>query len=351
MTHRGASGGPLVSVVTPCYNAEAWVVETIESVLAQSYPHVEMIVVDDGSSDGSWERLQAYASRITTVRQENGGAATARNRGAAMARGEFLLFLDADDLIARDTVEALVAAARRQPGWIAACPWSRLMPRDGGWVKEPPEVPFPPRVSDPLAGWLEGEWVAGCSLLWPRALFEELGGYATELSSDEDGDLMYRALAGGVGLVVAEGGESLYRSHGTSTVSVSSDLFAEHRYRSRMRVLDRLDAQLRAVGRWEQYRVPLGVAYQRLALLGFALHPKLARECLRKGEAYAGRAAVSRTLAGRVLVRLLGLERKERLASALAKRGVMTRERQKVAEHQRLLEQRAEVDPPTPGAG
>ena len=116
------TGEPLVTVITPCCNAAPFVAETIESVLAQSYPHIEHIVIDDGSVDASWEVIQKYVPRVTAVRLErNRGGSYARNRGAERARGEFLMFLDADDLIAPDTIGALVKAARQQTGAIAMC--------------------------------------------------------------------------------------------------------------------------------------------------------------------------------------------------------------------------------------
>jgi glycosyltransferase involved in cell wall biosynthesis len=84
----------LVSIITPCYNAAPFVAETIESVVAQTYPRIEHIVIDDGSADGSWEVIERYASRVTALRLErNRGGSYARNRGAELARGEFLMLM------------------------------------------------------------------------------------------------------------------------------------------------------------------------------------------------------------------------------------------------------------------
>lgn len=90
----------LVSIITPLYNAERFVGQTIESVLAQTYPHWEMIVVNDGSKDGGVEIVRRFAAqdkRITLLEQPNGGCASARNRGLREAKGRFYCFLDADD--------------------------------------------------------------------------------------------------------------------------------------------------------------------------------------------------------------------------------------------------------------
>lgn len=91
----------LVSIITPLYNGERFVGQTIESVIAQTYTQWEMIIVNDGSSDSSEAIARKYAaadSRITVVSQPNGGSASARNNGISLARGRYIALLDADDL-------------------------------------------------------------------------------------------------------------------------------------------------------------------------------------------------------------------------------------------------------------
>ena len=319
-----------ISVVIPCYNAERFVAETIESVLAQSYPWVDVVVVDDGSTDRSWEVIHSFGRKVRAFRKENGGAAKARNLGASRAVGQSLLFLDADDLLSPDALEGLAEALAGRDEAIAACRWLRLAQDGDQWATFPAEMAFPLTDPDPLAAWLKGEWIAGCSLLWPSALFEKLGGYDETLTADEDGDIMYRALISGAELIVAERGESYYRAHGTGRLSVSQDIFADHRFRSRMRVFEKVEEALRARGDWEEYRTLVGEAYHGLAQRTFVARPDLAAEALARGEDYAGRLAVSPTLPGRILVRLLGMDGKERLVNALAQVGIMTRGRREM---------------------
>lgn len=138
---------PLISVVTPCHNAAPFVGETLESVLAQTHPRVEHVVVDDGSCDGSWEIVERYGARhperIRAVRLgENRGASHARNRGVEVVQGEYLMFLDADDLISPETLASLLEAARREPGSLAVCEWGWLRKEDGGWVEIARDLPF-----------------------------------------------------------------------------------------------------------------------------------------------------------------------------------------------------------------
>ncbi|HYE91583.1 MAG TPA: glycosyltransferase [Terriglobales bacterium] len=106
----------LVSVVIPCYDGERFVGEAIASVLAQTHGALELIVVDDGSTDGSVERVRAIADpRVRLVTQANAGVAAARNRGAAAACGEYLAFLDQDDLWRPDKLARQLETARARP--------------------------------------------------------------------------------------------------------------------------------------------------------------------------------------------------------------------------------------------
>ena len=105
----------LVSCVIPVYNGARFVAESIESVLAQAYRPLEVIVVDDGSTDGTEDVLAAFGDRIRVFFQPNAGAAAARNRGVAEARGGWLTFQDADDLWAPDKLERQMECFRRNP--------------------------------------------------------------------------------------------------------------------------------------------------------------------------------------------------------------------------------------------
>jgi glycosyltransferase involved in cell wall biosynthesis len=105
-----------VSVVIPVRDGERYVAEAVESVLAQTLPGVEPIVVDDGSEDGTPEILRSLGAGVRVVRQERTGAAAALNRGVGLARGGLLAFLDADDLWVPDKLALQTAALERRPG-------------------------------------------------------------------------------------------------------------------------------------------------------------------------------------------------------------------------------------------
>lgn len=133
----------LVSVITPLYNAERFVGQTIESVLAQTYPHWEMIVVNDGSKDHGADVVRRYAaqdSRIRLLEQPNGGCASARNHGLREAQGRYYCFLDADDYWDPTFLEEQLAFMQEKNAAIVTCSVRRV-DEEGKEVLRPQIVP------------------------------------------------------------------------------------------------------------------------------------------------------------------------------------------------------------------
>src|ERR1700761_9459971 len=103
---------PLVSILIPAYNAEKWLVDTLESAIAQTWPQKEIIVVDDGSTDRTLAIARHFErSAVRVVTQPNQGAAAARNKAFSLSRGEYIQWLDADDLLSSEKVEHQMRAA------------------------------------------------------------------------------------------------------------------------------------------------------------------------------------------------------------------------------------------------
>lgn len=131
-----------VSIVIRNYNYEEYVGDAVDSALAQSYPHVEVVVVDDGSTDGSRKLLRSYGDRIRLVTQPNGGEGAAANAGFAISRGDIVIFLDSDDVLMPDC--AARAVERMKPGITRVHWWMFLIDADGrltGHVQPPSPVP------------------------------------------------------------------------------------------------------------------------------------------------------------------------------------------------------------------
>lgn len=117
---------PLVSIIIPCFNAEAFLGKAIDSALAQTYPRKEVIVIDDGSTDGSLEVIRSFGDRVRWESGPNRGGCAARNRGMELARGELIQFLDADDLLLPDKLERQVPLVLEDPSLLVYCDYDIL---------------------------------------------------------------------------------------------------------------------------------------------------------------------------------------------------------------------------------
>ena len=119
----------MVSIITPCYNGERFLAETIESVLGQTYANWEMLIVDDGSTDGTARVASEYAARdgrVQLFRQANAGTAAARNNGMCRARGRYIALLDADDLWDADFLERQLAFMREKDAACVCCSYRHI---------------------------------------------------------------------------------------------------------------------------------------------------------------------------------------------------------------------------------
>jgi glycosyltransferase involved in cell wall biosynthesis len=314
-----------VSVITPCYNGDSFVAETIESVLRQDYPSVEHIVIDDGSTDGSWEVIKSFGEDIRAVRQPNQGACHVRNRGAQMATGEYLMFLDADDILAPLTLSALVETLEeKSDASIAAAPWKRLVYDDGEWVEHPcPKSSRPPN-GDPIEGWLTHWFVPPCGLLWHRSAYERTGGWDESLRRNQDGDLMLRAFIEGEQLVFSDDGLAYYRNHeGTGHTSVGKrETYAS--LCSSARVMIKAKKLLESRGKLDSYAPFIGCRLHDIARRAFALDRRFTPKELcridgwaRLARQLAGADAIQGSWMHQLVCRCVGLRRKQRLSNAL----------------------------------
>jgi glycosyltransferase involved in cell wall biosynthesis len=126
---------PLVSILIPAFNAEQWLPETLRSALAQEWPRTEIIVVDDGSRDQTLAVAKAFASEhVHVVGQENAGAAAARNKALSLSQGDWIQWLDADDLLAPDKIQKQMEAFEQQPNprLLLSAAWGAFMSRPTG---------------------------------------------------------------------------------------------------------------------------------------------------------------------------------------------------------------------------
>lgn len=195
-----------VSVVIPTYNYARYIGEAIDSALAQTLPPIEVIVVDDGSTDDTQAVLAAYGDRIRVLRQENEGVAIARNSGIAAARGEYVAFLDADDVWKPRKLELQMARFDESIGLVHCG-------IESGETVQLPRVDG--HVADALL-LLEADVIhgPGSTVVVRKRVAEEVGGFDGGLAASEDWDFCYRVA---LRHRVAHVAEPLvtYRKHGT----------------------------------------------------------------------------------------------------------------------------------------
>ncbi len=197
------SDSPLISIVIPCYNASRFIGETLASVTWQSLSDWEVIVIDDGSTDDSRNVIEAWRERLgDRMRTEYGpnrGVSAARNSGTRLARGEFIQYLDADDLLRPDTllrrVNAIVAG-----GDVAYCDWQKLQENEDGSFT-PGDV-VARRMDEvhpiPEIALFTTFWAPPAALLYRRSIVEAVGGWNESLPVIQDARFaLDAALAGG----------------------------------------------------------------------------------------------------------------------------------------------------------
>lgn len=181
---------PLVSVVIPCYNLAHFLRDAIESTLAQTYPHVELVVVDDGSLDNTAGVVAEYP-RARCVHQSNRGVAEARNVGFGATNGEYVLFVDADDRLAPDAVQAHLRCFAEHPeaGFVVGT--IGQITGDGSYrgMSHSPVL-----ESDQYRHLLGADHIANTiAVMFRRPVFEALGGFTQYFSPAEDYELLLRA--------------------------------------------------------------------------------------------------------------------------------------------------------------
>jgi len=213
---------PKVSIIIPVYNDEKHVARAIESALNQTMKEVEVIVVDDGSTDGTPEVLKCYESRIKVIRQENKGVAGARNTGIAHSEGKYLCFLDQDDTLMPTKAELQAEVLETHPeAGLCYGAWQWIDPRDWAVVKirnvnpllpDRSCGPFPPHFQI-AAAMIRREWL------------DKVGGFDEEFKTADDTDLCFRLWAAGCRFLPIDRVVSTWTLRAGNE---SSDMWIEH---------------------------------------------------------------------------------------------------------------------------
>lgn len=206
---------PLVSILIPTYNAEQWLVETLESALAQTWKNIEIIVVDDGSTDNTPAVIRQYeSSRVKAIRQKNQGQSAAENRALQEAQGDFIQYLDADDLLAPDKIERQIELLKNKDApFVASGEWARFYqsPAEAKFSPEPVWADMTP-IDWLICSWEGGGMMHGAAWLIPRPIVEKAGPWNQDLSLINDFDYFSRVLLASQGVKFCWGAKTYYRS-------------------------------------------------------------------------------------------------------------------------------------------
>lgn len=213
---------PLISIIMPCYNASDYLKEAINSVIIQTYKNFELILINDGSTDDSEKIIQSYQDkRIRYFFQENKGQCAASNFGLSIAKGNYIKFFDADDVMNELHLEALLKKLNGRTDALASCAWGRFYDSNPLSAKFIPETVW--QDLDSLT-WIKkalsqqydmmGAWV----WLIPKSVLEKTGGWDATLSLNNDFEFSIRLLLAVKEVLFTSDAKMYYRS-GNSSLS------------------------------------------------------------------------------------------------------------------------------------
>ncbi len=229
ISETGSLDAPLVSVIIPVYNAEAYIAGSIQNVLNQTYPNIEIIVVNDGSTDQSLTVAKSFESnQVKVFSQTNKGASAARNYGLKEAKGVFIQFLDADDLLSTNKIEEQVKLLINNPQKLAICCSVHFLEGEDFLKKELGHCWFQEESDDPIDFLIKlyggnaineryGGMIQPNAWLAPMEIIREAGFWNEEITVDDDGEFFCRVLLASKGTRYAYNAVNYYRMHASGT--------------------------------------------------------------------------------------------------------------------------------------
>jgi len=220
----------LISVVIPCYNAERTIGAAIESALGQEAEH-EIIVVDDGSTDGSAGIIHSFGGRIRAEFGPNSGVSAARNRGTRIALGDLVQYLDSDDLLAPGTLAKRRDALVTNGADAAYTDYQRIFETSDG-LEQPDKIVSPSPgllAEDAEAACADSRfWVPPAAILYRRSIVDRVGGFRTEFPVVEDARFLFDAAAQGAKFAYVPGVGAFYRVRQNSLSQQSRSRFVHY---------------------------------------------------------------------------------------------------------------------------
>jgi glycosyltransferase involved in cell wall biosynthesis len=254
---------PLVSVLIPAHNSANWIGQTIQSVLTQTWSNLEIIIVDDGSTDQTFTIAQTFISdRVQVITQPNRGAAAARNHALHQAQGDYIQFLDADDLLAPDKIEQQIKLLQASPPHcIASGAWARFYqhPREAAFTLDALWQHLAP-VDWLIAAWQENLMMHPAAWLAPRSIVDAAGEWDESLSLNDDGEYFCRVVLASQGVQFCGRAKSFYRSGISGSLS---DRKSDTAYKSAYRAIELCTQHLLQVESTSRTQTACSLLFQR----------------------------------------------------------------------------------------
>jgi glycosyltransferase involved in cell wall biosynthesis len=214
-----------VSILIPLYNAENYIAETIESCLNQTYQDIEIIIIDDGSTDGSLKIARTYEMQYENIKvevQNNAGASAARNRAYELSSGKYIQYLDADDLLHPDKILIQMDVLKKlDKKTLAFGRWGTFKKnvKSVEWKDLSVNKNYDDTEQFLIDLWGSGRSVVVFSWLTPRELIEESGGWNIELSTNDDGDFFARVVSRAKRVLFFKNSKGYYRKDNDDSLS------------------------------------------------------------------------------------------------------------------------------------
>ena len=271
---------PLVSVVVPCYNAAAWIAETLESAFSQDYSPLQVVVVDDGSTDDTRTVVSRFEDRLELLVGEHAGASRARNLGTEAARGHYLQYLDADDLLAPGSIAARVRALELSGADVAYSGWQRFRDGEAGrQLLDLVDRDIDEWGSDAELAVVSGFWAPPAALTYRREMVDAIGAWNERLPIVQDARFLFDAAHNGARFVRVAGVGGLHR--------VSVDSLSRNDHLAFIRDVYANAVEIEAL--WSRgsaltkpRKVGLAAVYDYLARTLLTQEPELFRDAVRR---------------------------------------------------------------------
>lgn len=274
-----------VSILIPLYNAEEYIAETIDSCLNQTYKNIEIIIIDDGSTDSGLNIARAYENKHTIIKveaQKNSGAPVARNRAFAFATGDYIQYIDADDLLHPDKIrlqmEVLKTADDRT---LVFGRWGTFQKNIENVIWK--DLPVNKNYDDPTRFLIE-LWTSGMAVithLWlvPRVLVAESGGWDESLARNQDGDFFARVVMKSRKIVFMKESIGYYRKDNENSIS---NQISRKALQSNLKTFETYIELMKDDMEKTEVRRSLALIYSRFLYRIPPLHKDLILECKKK---------------------------------------------------------------------